>query len=354
MSKKETRQIGMDIIRGILTLMIVLYHYTIQYNQSELTPEILKVNWSIAFPYGYTAVVGFFVLSGFFSKALEETYNGQSITYIVKRLLRLYPTFIVCMLTTSIVSFLLAKERYVGFTNIVKNLTMMPRLLRGEAVDGVYWTLQIEIVFYLIVSFLYLFHRVESRRLVICAWIGFSILYGFLGLDKVRYKTVNTIISIVLIPKYSFSFVIGIYARELAKENRTKSYIITIICLAGHYIYNGVVSTLFLALLSIFIIYINVWNKNSVFNTSSNFTRLLVAFARISYPVYLLHQIIGFVIIMLLVKSGIKAEIILIVPLICTITLASVIHNLVEKPSVEYANRIEYLIGEKIRLKGEK
>jgi peptidoglycan/LPS O-acetylase OafA/YrhL len=95
---------------------------------------------------GAMAVVTFFLLSGF----LSDFYGNEErpIKYILKRFLRLYPGFIIGLILTSTFSFLFLKDAFVGWFDILLNFTMLPGLFGANPVDGVYWTLQYEIIFY--------------------------------------------------------------------------------------------------------------------------------------------------------------------------------------------------------------
>ena len=73
---------GLNVIRAISAMLIVLFHYTTMYNQSIYTPENLKTNYPITFPWASMAVITFFLLSGFLTRVDSDE---KSLIYLGKR-----------------------------------------------------------------------------------------------------------------------------------------------------------------------------------------------------------------------------------------------------------------------------
>ena len=61
---KHIHYTGLDVVRGLSAILIMLYHYTTRYNQNPIT-DGAKTDWSISVPWGCAAVTTFFILSGF-------------------------------------------------------------------------------------------------------------------------------------------------------------------------------------------------------------------------------------------------------------------------------------------------
>lgn len=139
----KQRFLSLDIVRGLSAILIVLYHYTIRYNENPLT-EGYHMNWSFHCSFGFAAVTTFFVMSGFFS---GKILMGQlkSTKAFLKRLNRLLPTSWTCATVSAVLLFFVWKEASVSFVDYLGNLTMLPGLLRVKAIDGAYWTLQLEL-----------------------------------------------------------------------------------------------------------------------------------------------------------------------------------------------------------------
>lgn len=145
MGKKVNSLWLLDVFRGVSALLIVLYHYTTQYDKS-----IGHIgNYALAFPWGCYAVYAFFMLSGFLIVyTYKDTFN--IVSFLKKRFLRLYPMFWICMLVTTIYMSFIFPERMPTVKQFLFNLTMFPTLFGSTAIDGVYWTMPKEIIFYII------------------------------------------------------------------------------------------------------------------------------------------------------------------------------------------------------------
>ena len=57
--------------------------------------------------------------------------------------------FWICMVVTTLYMFVIMPERMPSLKQFLVNLTMMPSLLGIDAIDGVYWTLVKELLFYI-------------------------------------------------------------------------------------------------------------------------------------------------------------------------------------------------------------
>lgn len=78
---KNKRIYGLDIIRGISAILIILYHYTTRYNESIYTAKEYIHRWPIKVFWGSLAVCTFFLLSGYLSGIYKE---GNALEYLKK------------------------------------------------------------------------------------------------------------------------------------------------------------------------------------------------------------------------------------------------------------------------------
>lgn len=125
--------------------------------------------------YGYLGVEFFFLVSGYVIIRSAERHSFSD--FMAGRMLRLYPAFWICVLITALfVSFFGEGALKVGFEQVLANLTMFPKLLGYEYVDGVYWTLLYELKFYFFVGLALLLGLRRHMRAFIVTW---SLLIGF-------------------------------------------------------------------------------------------------------------------------------------------------------------------------------
>jgi len=147
----------LDYSRFLAAIIVLLYHYT--YNgilNGKLTTVLTSDMIQQVTKYGYLGVDLFFMISGYviFSSAKGKS----SSSFALGRLRRLFPSFWVAVTLTSLVSIYLGTRDFnVTPIQYFANLTMLPRIFGQPFVDGVYWTLQYEIKFYLIIYSLLLF-----------------------------------------------------------------------------------------------------------------------------------------------------------------------------------------------------
>lgn len=73
---------AIDAIRGVLAFLVVIYHLDVAFGQTRL--NIL----------GLACVFGFFILSGY---VLAKTYDGRPLVFVVRRIVRLWPLYAVCV-----------------------------------------------------------------------------------------------------------------------------------------------------------------------------------------------------------------------------------------------------------------
>src|SRR5436305_2080167 len=143
----STRFVGFDTLRGIAVLRIVLYHFTTRYHQiygeqaAAISYEMKQRDFAIPM---------FFVISGFvIPMTLGRCRSAGEFVFL--RITRLFPAYWVCVaITFLIVAARGLPEREVPLRSALLNLTMIPRAFGAHYVDGGYWMLQVELIFYAI------------------------------------------------------------------------------------------------------------------------------------------------------------------------------------------------------------
>lgn len=163
------RWLYVDSIRGIAALAVVYVHIAeIAYKNKYTTNAVEYFAFKIFSEYidlGKIAVVMFFAVSGFvipFSllKASKAPLRG----FAISRFFRLYPAYWVSIaLALAIIP--LVRGDVFTLTQIIANVTMLQQFLGQQNILGVYWTLQIEIVFYVVSAMLFyvrLLHKPEG------------------------------------------------------------------------------------------------------------------------------------------------------------------------------------------------
>lgn len=321
----------LDVIRGFSALLIVLYHYTTQYDISigHIVPYALTVPW------GCHAVYTFFLLSGFLTL---YSYNEKNtaLVYLKKRFLRLYPMFWVCMIVTTVYMFFLLPDRVPLLKQFIFNITMVPSFFGFNAVDGVYWTLAKELMFYFGFAAVILFTGVNSKKyLWLCGWLILEILCTFIP--------PRWIVSVLMIPEYLFAFLAGCAVFYLNHSCSSKEryllvvYILICILLCAK-MHSMDIVLVFVVSLCVLVIG-SQENLNSKFSCVKSLFSPVLFLSEISYVLYLTHQFIGFGLIHKMEMNGFTAEAWVLLPIAHAVLLATFLHYKVETKINKVLNR---------------
>ncbi|EOU2547612.1 TPA: acyltransferase [Vibrio parahaemolyticus] len=282
----KKRYENLDLLRGLAALSVLLYHYLYHYS------NIYDLNYGIkVFALGKFGVVLFFVLSGFV--IFTSLNNGQSrFSFVKKRFLRLFPTYWICIsLTFIITTFYGLPGREVDFQTYIVNLTMLQNLIGVRNVDGVYWTLTYELLFYMF-SCVFLFRKNNVRKFfaINIAYMLFQFSLIFSEVDvNIRMKTM------ILYEYYVFFLVGMIFYFDETNVRLYSSWHLQILLLLSLIYIVLVRAYPFIDILCIAFVYLGIKKQNIIPN--GLIKRILLSLGGVSYPLYLLHQNIGFVVI---------------------------------------------------------
>jgi peptidoglycan/LPS O-acetylase OafA/YrhL len=160
----------MDALRLLAALAVVLFHFTArEQHRWGVAPDEAFPRLSDVTPYGYAGVHLFFVISGF---VILMSVWGRSVPqFLASRVSRLYPAFWAAVLATAALRWAWPSFETRTAPEVLVNLTMVAEPLGVDPVDGVYWTLWVEIQFYAAVLLL-LLAGLTRRRVLVAATLG--------------------------------------------------------------------------------------------------------------------------------------------------------------------------------------
>jgi peptidoglycan/LPS O-acetylase OafA/YrhL len=311
---KVYRIVELDSLRGIACIMVILYHYTSRYFEIFKTPNIAFYKFS----FGHLGVELFFMISGFvILMSIQKVTNGWE--FLKKRFLRLYPSYwLAVFFTFIVVTFIGLPGRESSIINALINLSMLHEFIGVPHIDGVYWSLSVELTFYLII-FLSLFF---SKTLFIkFGWILLVILSGTVFLKSSLLMTSN---SFVL--KYYHLFYAGsLFFAYREKMFSTHIFLLLIISTLVHeYLLHG-----FIFLIPILFFYsLFIALQFNLLKYISNKFFLFLGF--ISYPLYLVHQNIGYLIIFHFNKLGFNYHFGFVSAILVSVFLAWILAEFIE------------------------
>jgi peptidoglycan/LPS O-acetylase OafA/YrhL len=334
----KSRIYELDALRGIAALMVVLFHYTVD-----------KENAAFVFNIGCVGVDLFFIISGFvILLTINNTKNWKS--FLVNRVSRLYPAYWICVSLTTL-AIIIAHQTHLNNVMIpdlgityLANLTMLQFYLNFDNIDGSYWTLIIELLFY---CFIMLFLILNKKNYIqttgaLCLLVVFC--YRFFAQDVFSNKDLFDLTNAIPILIYFPLFYSGILFYKLKFEQQkpirwlllSASFLLQLYIFDTLYSNRGYLSFIEYAIslsviYSLFLIYI-FNHLNFIVN------KVTLWLGSISYVLYLLHKVIGTYLIMplLSIKLGMNFTLSLAVTLCLVCLIAQCVVKYIEKPSMLY------------------
>ena len=192
----------------------------------------------------------------------------------------------------------------VTLNQVLFNLTMLNGFFGVEHVDGVYWSLVVELKFYILIGIVLLFKKIKYIKLLGYFLLAISILQLYIPFGEA--PKFLQIIYYVTFARWNPYFVAGMFFYLMKSNNNIIKNIIPIIIayiVALRYavitlelrndLYGyGFSKEVVIALITLFFIAILLisTNKLNVLNK-----RIFMSFGILTYPLYLLHQNIGYI-----------------------------------------------------------
>jgi peptidoglycan/LPS O-acetylase OafA/YrhL len=319
-----TRQIvGLDAIRFLAAGLVMTYHYGfwIWAAKDPAAQDRLPFAYAWLAPYlssGWVGVEIFFVISGYV--IVYTTAGATPFTFFRSRFLRIFPAVWICATVTAAV-LLIGGAGHAPVFKLgeawVKSVILYPYY---GWVDGAYWTLGIEISFYAFVLGVIACRRTESlfRAIGVLGllssvfWIACFASDDVLGTERIANAVSNRSTDLLLL-RYAGFFALGAFlclarSRRLSAAERGCCAVFIIggmieirdmaIGLSGLstvpmpatvpiFIWLGFVAAIGLSAR---------WNAAFV-RLGPGFVRTMRAIGLMTFPLYLLHQSIGYVVI---------------------------------------------------------
>lgn len=291
---KKNRYKELDALRGIAALLVVFFHFTLG------RPEYDRI-----FKLGTTGVDLFFIISGFvIFMSLQKIADAKE--FVINRISRLYPTYWASVIFTFLIftAYLLYKGNFhlkAAFIQFIGNLTMFQFYLKIPNLDKPYWTMIIEMLFYISILSVYQFKLLKYLNtigVILCSGIILLIHY-FYDLNYVRFI-------IYWIPLFQFLplFFAGtiFYRIYINKTNLIANYLLIFFCLLCQlalFPYAGR-SRLFInwpAYYSMLILYFFIMFLFVNFKLKFIVNPVTLFFGKISFALYLMHEYISLKII---------------------------------------------------------
>jgi exopolysaccharide production protein ExoZ len=196
-------------MRGVAVLLVFFVHYIVlgagALHEGTWTYGLASGIHNI----GHTGVDLFFVLSGFLIYGSLIQKPKPILTYLARRIERIYPTFLVVLGLYVLLSFVFLEQSKIpadplqAILYLVENLLLLPGIFPLIPIIAVSWSLSYEMFYYLCVPLaisglrlrswspvqrLYLFIAISAGFILYCAFYGGLVRLAMFGAGIVLYE----------------------------------------------------------------------------------------------------------------------------------------------------------------------
>jgi peptidoglycan/LPS O-acetylase OafA/YrhL len=306
---KPQRLAELDAMRGIAAMCVTLYHFNYKYVQH--TPEHGAL--PLLFGWGHHGVSLFFAISGFVISMTLERMDGVA-SFAWSRFSRLFPVYWAAMAVTMMVVALGGPAKMmVSPQEALANATMLH-----------YWF----DIFYLVMALVLKFRLLQKLEMVLAAWLVLHVLQTVTGIFPFW---ASRMLALEYIPLFAIGIIHYRYYRGLIGWQRTAAWhaaLIAIVALSG-------TSPAIVAFGTIAVFWAMTRGLLRFIAHP-----LLLWLGAISYPLYLIHQYVGYVLLDHLAGAGLSLLASTGIVLLMVMGMAHMLHIWIENPSQRYLRQL--------------
>ncbi|MBO9616378.1 MAG: acyltransferase [Dyadobacter sp.] len=171
----------LDFLRFVAAFAVLLQH-----GGEKLSPFFREISYNY-FQFGVFGVTVFFLCSGFIIPVSLEKH-GSLKKFWIGRIFRLFPLYYVSLIATlALISLGLMADPFPSLKVILWNTTMLMRLVGQPCILGLYWTLSLEMVFYLIVSGLFILRMLSKTVVIAVGALLFCFAFGVIAVKVLHF-----------------------------------------------------------------------------------------------------------------------------------------------------------------------
>lgn len=315
---------ALDGFRALAVTVVVVYHYLYFWISASKGTDLLANDDAFArlplVSIGFLGVHLFFVVSGFVVLlTLEKSKSLRQ--FLTNRVIRLWPPLILFgTLTFVIVNAWGPPSLRVGVWEYLLSIILLPPHHVGALVgadgwtwlDGVYWSLWVEVRFYILVGAMYFFRPAS----ILSLWMGYEVATMGLGIAAaydLGGRPIDLLEGFLFQPYVPyFSFGMAAYMVRAGRGSR-RVHLLALLAVchlallwllridSPQFRINGFAQYLFGDIAILVLFYFFAWrNLVASFFSSAPVVRM----GRASYGIYLLHQNVGVTILALPLFAG--------------------------------------------------
>lgn len=376
METKNEKLWFLQSIRAIATIMVMYSHwgelfwsrpdiaatlsYSVQIDNAK-RPFFLFITDRLEFSFGPFGVALFFMVTGYL--IVHSLENNRISIFLVKKFLRLYSTYSVTLLLTCGILYISANYWNIPYnisvTDYLKNLSLFRDFYWVQSLDMVNWTMEVQVKFYLLCAFIMYVSKMRNTKtitILIGALTTLSYCVGTIyeyALQQGLLKTYIWMYAIIYaVPFIIFCFIgVVFYYYDSKVWNLKTSICMIIYLIVMYYIAIGIAypgNMMYpISYYSAFIVFLLIFR----FRKHIPRIRVLSFLADISFPVYLIHGVVGFAIMNFLYQYQPYPYLIMLETFVLIILLSYLLHCFIEKPSIKLVNMIAKRIDKCIESK---
>ncbi len=357
-----------NTLRGLAALCVVISHYLSAFwykrdsishliNAPLLSPEIsstpIYVAWLNLFPlfdWGSYGVGLFFIISGFVIPFSLQKTNG--IGFCVHRFFRIIPVYVVGFSITLLALFASGKYfaaswSYTFEEVLIHYIPGIRDVLESRNIDVVIWTLEVEMKFYLIVALSIAWFRHYSLKVFLIPAVFFLL----------------TCYIAHMMPLWAMNH-LDIFIRAQIYLMSSPYIIFMFIGVVFHYLYCHKIKpdVGYLVIGILFIMFCIAWRSGPysenlilawsyafallTFMLASSFPHFFKAnpvvnfLADVSYPLYVIHSIAGYVALRVMLDMNFKVWTALTLVFIASLLLSWFLHRFIERPTQKFGKKL--------------
>jgi peptidoglycan/LPS O-acetylase OafA/YrhL len=372
---------SLDTVRGLATLQVLFHHclitlplfwalfnHEIGYSNQQALPYVVT-NSPLHFLWaGPEGVLLFFVLSGFvLYKSISEQANFNYLSYLCKRLFRLYIPFLaIITIATLLLNYVFLNHPQLNETSSwfngmwkykVTTSDFLTYLILGgdfHNLDTTLWSIGAEIKISIIFPFIVLFYKrlnlIQSALTIVIYVVFYRALNKFTPSFIMDHLAFLSYVSLFLLGAFLYKYQDSV-TRYLPKSKGGLLFLLIFVLILYTHAWNteGVSDSYYLLLkkvfnyigmylggLSSFILLLLTLNASNTSFLQNNF---LVWLGKISYSLYLVHPIVLILMVYCLINVLPLMIIVLLTPII-SILIAYLFHKTIEYPAQYYGKLI--------------
>jgi len=321
--ENSERLVELDGFRALAISLVIVFHYG--YRFPDAYPYAVGVP---ALAYGRLGVNLFFIISGFVI-AMTLRQGPTFFEFAGRRIARLLPPMIVCSIITFAVMwsietpFTVARRQ--GLAGFIPSWTFTdPRLWQNifpgvDYIDGSYWSLFVEVRFYLICALCSLQNRISLAKCIgILALFSIALYETAMPL---RLNALMSLLTLISFPMYISLFWAGTIFYELFEklDDRFNKISVIVSFLTSALFLNNAIEVAFdVAFFGLFILLVFARSTLRIFTI-----RPISQIGLMSYSIYLLHQNIGVAILSLQRSLPLMSSIAMVCAILLIVIIAS-------------------------------